>query len=149
MAIPSKPNGPLIGAPSQLTQSSRKSKRAWRKNIDLQQVEDGLEELRVEERVVGCDYPAHFLIAATNAKIYLLSSTIHSKKDEELFQLDVKGDDRSDYHHLLPLPGRLSYFNSSEVVTTILEGPAYINQNIIPALRCSRCLFALYHLQET
>ena len=42
-----------IGAPSQLTQSSRKGKRAWRKNVDIQGVEEGLEEWRVEERLTG------------------------------------------------------------------------------------------------
>ena len=42
-----------IGAPSQRTQSSRKGKRAWRKNVDLDEVEEGLEELRAEERVSG------------------------------------------------------------------------------------------------
>ena len=42
-----------VGAPSQRTQSSRKGKRAWRKNIDIDEVEEGLEELRVEERVTG------------------------------------------------------------------------------------------------
>ena len=42
-----------IGAPSQRTQGSRKGKKAWRKNIDIDEVEEGLEELRVEERVAG------------------------------------------------------------------------------------------------
>ena len=42
-----------IGAPAQRTQSSRKGKRAWRKNVDLEEVEEGLEELRAEERLTG------------------------------------------------------------------------------------------------
>jgi nucleolar protein 53 len=42
-----------LGAPAQRTQSSRKGKKAWRKNIDIDNVEDGLEEIRAEERVVG------------------------------------------------------------------------------------------------
>ena len=41
------------GAPSQRAQASRKGKKAWRKNIDIDEVEEGLEELRVEERVTG------------------------------------------------------------------------------------------------
>ena len=48
-----KPAKSRLGAPSQLSQSSRKGKRAWRKNIDIQPVEQGLESLRAEERVVG------------------------------------------------------------------------------------------------
>lgn len=43
----------VVGAPSQRAQSSRKGKKAWRKNIDIDEVEEGLEELRVEERVTG------------------------------------------------------------------------------------------------
>ena len=42
-----------VGAPSQRTQASRKGKKAWRKNIDIDDVEERLEELRVEERVTG------------------------------------------------------------------------------------------------
>lgn len=63
-----------VGAPAQRTQSSRKGKKAWRKNIDIDEVEEGLEELRVEERVTG--------------------STLHKKKDEDLFTVDVKGDEQ-------------------------------------------------------
>ncbi|KIP09970.1 hypothetical protein PHLGIDRAFT_102075 [Phlebiopsis gigantea 11061_1 CR5-6] len=63
-----------IGAPSQRAQASRKGKKAWRKNIDIEDVEERLEELRVEERVTG--------------------STLHQKKDHELFQIDVKGDEQ-------------------------------------------------------
>ncbi|KAI0342370.1 P60-like protein [Trametopsis cervina] len=62
----------LVGAPSQRTQSSRKGKKAWRKNIDIDEVEEGLEGLRTEERVTG--------------------STLQKKKDEDLFQIDVTGD---------------------------------------------------------
>lgn len=43
-----------IGAPAQRSQSSRKGKRAWRKNVDIDQVEERLEELRTEEREFGC-----------------------------------------------------------------------------------------------
>ncbi|RDX45800.1 P60-like protein [Lentinus brumalis] len=62
-----------VGAPAQRTQSSRKGKRAWRKNVDLDEVEGGLEELRAEERATG--------------------TTLQKKKDEDLFQVDVTGDD--------------------------------------------------------
>lgn len=42
-----------VGAPSQRNQPSRKGKRAWRKNVDLDDVEEALEGLRGEERVHG------------------------------------------------------------------------------------------------
>ena len=43
-----------VGTPSQYTQSSRKGKKAWRKNVDIREVESGLEEIRAEERETGC-----------------------------------------------------------------------------------------------
>jgi hypothetical protein len=43
----------VIGAPAQHNQSSRKGKRAWRKNVDIGEVEDALEGMRAEERVTG------------------------------------------------------------------------------------------------
>lgn len=42
-----------VGAPAQLSQASRKGKKAWRKNVDLEEVEVGLEGMRAEERVTG------------------------------------------------------------------------------------------------
>ncbi|KAH9832149.1 P60-like protein [Rhodofomes roseus] len=62
-----------IGAPAQHNQSSRKGKKAWRKNVDIGDVEVGMEELREEERVTG--------------------SILQKKTNEELFQVDVKGDE--------------------------------------------------------
>ncbi|KAI8989067.1 ribosome biogenesis protein Nop53/GLTSCR2 [Trametes punicea] len=70
---PKKARSSVYGAPAQRTQSSRKNKRAWRKNVDIEPVEEGLEGLRAEERVTG--------------------TFLQNKKDEELFQVDVKGDD--------------------------------------------------------
>ena len=46
-----------VGAPAQHNQASRKGKKAWRKNVDLDDVEDKLEGLREEERVLGCVPP--------------------------------------------------------------------------------------------
>lgn len=42
-----------IGAPAQHSQSSRKGKKAWRKNVNIEEVEEALEEGRAEERVTG------------------------------------------------------------------------------------------------
>ncbi|KAI0634326.1 P60-like protein [Trametes polyzona] len=69
-----KAAAPSNGAPAQRAQSSRKGKRAWRKNVDIEQVEVGLEGLRAEERTTG--------------------TYLQKKKDEELFQVDVQGDDQ-------------------------------------------------------
>ncbi|KAJ2916207.1 hypothetical protein MD484_g4187, partial [Candolleomyces efflorescens] len=69
-----------IGAPSQHSQSSRKGKKAWRKNVNIEDVEGGLEEMRSEERVVGVP--------------------LQKLKDSDLFEIDVKGDDK--VRHTLP-----------------------------------------------
>ncbi|KAF8313559.1 ribosome biogenesis protein Nop53/GLTSCR2, partial [Amanita rubescens] len=55
-------------------QTSRKGKKAWRKNVDITDVEEALEGMRAEERVIG--------------------TTLQKTQDIDLFQVDVKGDDR-------------------------------------------------------
>jgi len=49
-----KLNQSTKGARAQHNQPSRKGKKAWRKHVDLEDLESGLEELRAEERVTGC-----------------------------------------------------------------------------------------------
>ncbi|CCO33636.1 putative protein C22F8,09 [Rhizoctonia solani AG-1 IB] len=62
------------GAPSQSSQSTRKGKKAWRKNVDIEEVEDRLEGLRDEERETG--------------------GPVHEKSNIELFSVDVHGDEQ-------------------------------------------------------
>ncbi|KAF8624704.1 hypothetical protein AX17_007035 [Amanita inopinata Kibby_2008] len=69
-----------LGAPSQFKQTSRKGKKAWRKNVDLEDVEDALEGMRTEERVIG--------------------TALQRTQDNDLFQIDIKGDDK--IRHTLP-----------------------------------------------
>ncbi|KAG2237690.1 ribosome biogenesis protein Nop53/GLTSCR2 [Thamnidium elegans] len=59
------------GIQKKRSQPSRKGKKAWRKNVDITDIEEGQEELRSIERIVG-----------------------HNKelKNEELFTIDVAGD---------------------------------------------------------
>ncbi|KAL6248406.1 hypothetical protein RBB50_004661 [Rhinocladiella similis] len=61
-----------IGAPQQHRQSSRKGKKAWRKNVDITEVQTGLENLR-EEIIQG--------------------GPIAEKASEEIFALDTKGSE--------------------------------------------------------
>lgn len=46
-----------IGSPAQYSQPSRKGKKSWRKNVDIREVESGMEEIRAEERETGCVEP--------------------------------------------------------------------------------------------
>ncbi|KAG6916625.1 hypothetical protein DXG01_006121 [Tephrocybe rancida] len=87
---PKKSAKATTGAPSQLNQSSRKGKRAWRKNVDIQDVEEGIEGMRTEERVTG--------------------KTLQATKDQDLFQIDVKGDTQT--------RKSLTRFNSSLLTST-------------------------------
>ncbi|KAG6018281.1 hypothetical protein E4U43_005698 [Claviceps pusilla] len=61
-------------APRQLSQPSRKGKKAWRKNVDVAEVEKGLEELNEEVTRGG---------------------VIREKQSSELFTIDVQGDSRA------------------------------------------------------
>ncbi|KAJ7319259.1 ribosome biogenesis protein Nop53/GLTSCR2 [Mycena albidolilacea] len=79
-----------LGAPSQHNQPSRKGKKAWRKNVDLQEVEAGIEELRAEERATG--------------------TFLHKQQDDQLFVVDVKGDEK--------IRTKLPKFKSSELTST-------------------------------
>ncbi|EXJ94452.1 hypothetical protein A1O1_02848 [Capronia coronata CBS 617.96] len=62
-----------LGAPQQLKQPSRKGKRAWRKNVDISDVQQGLETLR-EEIIQG--------------------GPLAEKPSEELFALDTQGSEK-------------------------------------------------------
>ncbi|KAJ1974810.1 hypothetical protein H4R35_003438 [Dimargaris xerosporica] len=55
-------------------QRSRKGKKAWRKNIDLNDIETGLENSRADERLGG--------------------GKLHERANEALFQIDTGGDDK-------------------------------------------------------
>jgi nucleolar protein 53 len=46
----------IVGAPAQHNQSSRRGKKAWRKNVDIEDLEEKLEGLREEERTFGCGF---------------------------------------------------------------------------------------------
>jgi len=58
-------------APKQHSQPSRKGKKAWRKNVDVTDVQEGLEELNKE---------------------IIQGGVIKERPSEQLFSLDVKGD---------------------------------------------------------
>ncbi|KAG6042273.1 hypothetical protein E4U41_000017 [Claviceps citrina] len=60
-------------APRQLDQPSRKGKKAWRKNVDVTEIEKGLEELNEEVTRGG---------------------VIREKRSSELFAIDLQGDSR-------------------------------------------------------
>jgi len=42
-----------VGAPAQHSQPSRKGKKAWRKHVDIEPIEQALEDIRDQERTIG------------------------------------------------------------------------------------------------
>ncbi|KAN0139189.1 Ribosome biogenesis protein Nop53/GLTSCR2 [Lactarius tabidus] len=90
-----------VGAPAQHNQSSRKGKKAWRKNVDIEDLEEKLESLREEERTLG--------------------STLQKKTDSELFVVDTKGDDK--VRKSLPRFSRAS-LKSHQIITQRSAIPA-------------------------
>jgi len=63
------------GPPKIRKNASKKNKKSWRKNVDMTEVEDFLEEQRFEERIGG---------------------SFTEKKDQEIFMLDTGGEDRKE-----------------------------------------------------
>ncbi|KAI9464053.1 tumor suppressor protein Gltscr2 [Lactarius psammicola] len=90
-----------VGAPAQHNQSSRRGKKAWRKNVDIEDLEEKLEALRDEERTLG--------------------STLQQKTDSELFVVDTKGDDK--VRKSLPRFSRAS-LKSHQIITHRSAVPA-------------------------
>ncbi|KZO94763.1 P60-like protein [Calocera viscosa TUFC12733] len=72
-AVKKSRTGDVYGAPAQHAQASRKGKRAWRKNVDIAEVEEGLEQVREEIRTTG--------------------GPLHEKSDKDLFMVDVTGNE--------------------------------------------------------
>jgi hypothetical protein len=89
----------IVGAPAQHNQPSRKGKRAWRKNVDIEDLERKLDGLREEERAFGCGFLATFFQTRI---INTYRSTLQQRTDSELFIVDTKGDDKG-----IPLPSTL------------------------------------------
>ena len=59
----------IVGAPAQHNQSSRKGKKAWRKNVDIEDLEEKLEGLREEERTFGCGFSSHNISTMIECRI--------------------------------------------------------------------------------
>ncbi|KAG9007071.1 hypothetical protein FRB90_009559 [Tulasnella sp. 427] len=72
MAAVAKKNVSMTGAPSQYKRTGRKGKGAWRKNVDIDEVEAGMEEIRKEEAIIGVP--------------------LQKQSDSQLFMMDETGD---------------------------------------------------------
>lgn len=75
------------GRPSQKTQKTRKGKKAWRKNIDLDQIEQDIEDKNEQEIVLG----------VTNEPIF----TVDRKGSDEGLTNDMKKERKLKSHEIL------------------------------------------------
>lgn len=83
-----------VGAPATIGQTSRKGKKAWRKNIDLRDVEGALEEAREEERITGYVslIPKNWESKKEDELIALYSGKLSERSNGALFTVDTTGD---------------------------------------------------------
>ncbi|KAJ3847163.1 ribosome biogenesis protein Nop53/GLTSCR2 [Lentinula lateritia] len=96
-------------------QPSRKGKKAWRKNVNLKDLEEGLEERRGEERLFG--------------------GALSEKPDLALFQIDKEGDEN--LRSILPKP-KLSQLTSLKILSERSAVPAVFSRTTGDANRKHR-----------
>ena len=68
----------LIGAPHQYKQPSRKGKKAWRKNVDVSDIQTGLENLR-QEIIQGSVRTPFWEVVYLTSKHYLTEELLWKK----------------------------------------------------------------------
>jgi len=73
-----------VGAPAQHNQSSRKGKKAWRKNVDIEDLEEKLEGLREEERTFGCVFYLS-TFAPSNLECHLQASPTEEDRQRAVY----------------------------------------------------------------
>ncbi|KAJ4480474.1 ribosome biogenesis protein Nop53/GLTSCR2 [Lentinula edodes] len=97
----------VTGAPrtKKSLQPSRKGKKAWRRNVDLKDLEEGLEERRGEERLFG--------------------GALSEKPDLDLFQIDKEGDEN--LRSILPKP-KPSQLTSLKILSERSAVPAVFSR---------------------
>ena len=89
------------GPPQQHKQPSRKGKRAWRKNVDITPVQQGLESLREEIRLGG---------------------PIAEKSSEELFVVDTAGSEDIKKKHNLRKPLKIDQILAERSAVPAVDG---------------------------
>jgi hypothetical protein len=96
-----------VGAPAQHNQSSRKGKKAWRKNVDIEDLEEKLESLREEERTLGCAFfflPRHCWSQATIARHYKKRQTANCSSSIPKATTKARLSALFSTHHLTIVP---------------------------------------------
>jgi len=98
-----------LGAPQQLKQQSRKGKKAWRKNVDVTEVQEGLDEYREEVRAGG---------------------PLKEKAAEELFALDTVGSKEISKKYDLGKPLRVDQILAHRSAVPAVDGRKRAGQEL-------------------
>lgn len=109
-----------VGRPQNSSSRSRKGKRSWRKNIDLEDIQQGLEEAREKEILLGNDLEGDFIIDSAgdsnlggkNVKKLKSSEILTNKSkvdalDSERNRRRIQGVKKQEIHRLMKLSGRV------------------------------------------
>lgn len=81
---------PIAGAPQQHSQPSRKGKKAWRKNVDVSEIQQGLENARAE-LIKGL---VQHLLNPSASLTLSCRGIVAEKPSESIFTLDVTGSEQ-------------------------------------------------------
>ena len=98
-----------IGAPQQHKQPSRKSKKAWRKNVDVTDVQAGLEEYREEVKQGG---------------------PLREKKAEDIFALDTTGSKEISKKYSLQKPLKVDEILAQRSAVPAIDGRKRAGQDL-------------------
>ncbi|CAK7891114.1 ribosome biogenesis protein Nop53p [[Candida] anglica] len=117
-----------VNRPQTKSQRSRKGKKAWRKNVDIDDVQAGLHDKSEHERIFGKESSDDFVL--DNEGDSKLVSKNQPKKLKSLEILDkrskfpalnvvrnnkkIQGVDRSEVHRLMKLSGRVNGITATE-----------------------------------
>ncbi len=99
----------MVREPQQHKQPSRKGKKAWRKNVDITSVQQGLESLREEIRHGG---------------------PIAEKRSEDLFVVDVAGSDDIKKKHKLSKPLKADQILAERSAVPAVDGRKRARSNL-------------------
>ena len=148
---PSKASDSAVGAPSQHNQGTRKGKRAWRKNIDIDEIEDGLEGLRTEERVTG--YVSYSLPEQWKSCLMSFCHTVlfcRKSKTMNYSKLMSRETTKVSFtSRSLLLFVLYNHSHSTQTIAKVFDKTANVDKSLVSTVCCSSGLLASYYFAKT
>lgn len=129
-----------VNRPKTLLQRSRKGKKSWRKNIDIEDVEKGLEAAKDKQRLIGDDNLDDFIIdnegdsSIRNKPTKVLKSQEILANKSKVKPLEIERNtqkiqtvDKREVHRLMKLSGRVN--GESKLKTRVDKDGLYTAKN--------------------